>query len=117
MASMATTSIFRSGGKEGVEHDSYASRYLIYPHLLAATIFCLLAVSMIYKKLKWPLVGVCAILFIKAYKENYNYGETGFSNENTRLTTKRYNYPDTLAAKKIEADACKQGIYCIKDNR
>jgi len=117
VASISTTSILRSGGKLSIEQGSYTIRYLIYPHLLAGILFCLLAIRVASSKYKLIFVLIAAIFYIKGYKENYSYGDSGFTRINTRLTTIRYNYPDTIAAKKIDADACKNGIYCIGDNR
>ena len=117
VASITTTSILRSGGKVSIEQGSYTIRYLIYPHLLAGLLFCLLSIRVASSKFKLVFVLVASIFFIKGYKENYAYGDSGFTRINTRLTTTRYNYPDTIEAKKIDASACKEGIYCIGDNR
>ena len=132
--SMGTASLFRSGGKEGIEHDSYASRYLIYPHLFTALIFLLLCYKLKEYKYNRIILLTLSLLFIKAYKSNYEYGENGFartnyrllnlvqsesglSNTGYRLSNTNYYYPDSNFAKKIAIESCQKGIYCIEENR
>ena len=115
--SMCSTSVFRSGGDLSIDQASYTIRYLIYPHLLAATLFCILAIRLEQVKIRIYILVCLSVLFLKGYKENYDYGEKGYIRINNRLTTVNYNYPDSNYAKKVEVEACKNGIYCIEPNR
>ena len=115
--SICSTSVFRSGGDLSIDQASYTIRYLIYPHLLAAILFCILAIRLEQVKIRIYILVCLSIVFIKGYKENYDYGEKGYIRINNRLTTVNYNYPDSNYAKKIEVEACKSGIYCIEPNR
>jgi hypothetical protein len=114
---MATVALFRSGGKEGVDHDSYGSRYLIYPHLLALLCFIVVCYKLKETQYKWIILSIISIFFIKAYKSNYEYGENGFARTNYRLLNTNYYYPDSNYAKKIAIESCQKGIYCIEENR
>lgn len=117
LSSIGVVAIFRSGGLEGIEHDSYGSRYLIYPHIFSASVFILLCYSIENYKYAWAFVLICSIFFIKSYKENYAYGEAGFERTNYRFSTKNYYYPDSLIAKKIAIESCSKKIYCIEDHK
>lgn len=117
LMSMAATALFRSGGKDGIDHDSYASRYLIYPHLLAAVVFIVIAKRNMNQAVKWGLMAVVVMTYLKAYQSNYDYGEKGFRRTYDRLNSNAYAYPDTVKAKQIAIDVCNKKIYCIEEHR
>jgi len=117
ICSMATVALFRTGGKEDIDHDSFGSRYLIYAHMLAALCFIIVCYKLKEVNFKWAILTVFSIFFIKAYKSNYEYGENGFARTNYRLLNTNYYYPDSNYAKKIAIESCQKGIYCIEENR
>ena len=74
------------------------------------------------KKLLWYFGAGSIILLIVAYKGNYEYGEACMDMTKRRLENNQYYYGDhkpeaNAKAKAIEEEACKLGIYCIKDER
>jgi len=117
LTTIASISVFRSGGKEGIDHDSYASRYLILSHLLAISVFIILFHAIQSEKIKWVVFGVFALISIKSYQLNYQYGLDGFERTHDRLIRVKYYYPDEKVAKKIATDVCNKNIYCIEKNR
>ncbi len=117
LATIASISVFRSGGKEGIDHDSYSSRYLILSHLLAITVFVILFFAIPSEKIRWVLFGVFSLITIKSYQLNYQYGVDGFERTHDRLLRVKYYYPDEKTAEKIATDVCAKNIYCIEENR
>ncbi|MDR3713571.1 MAG: hypothetical protein P4L51_12190 [Puia sp.] len=94
----------------------YASRYLIYPHLLAAIVFLLAFRKLMEKNILWTVIILfCGMVY--AYSNNYRYGQAGFERESLRAETLDYYYPDKHRAKVIAANACEAGIYCLQDEK
>jgi len=114
LASMATTSLFRSNMK-GIPF--YSSRYLIYPHLLVCIAFIFICIRIKESKLKWPITIACVLITFYTYSNNSNYGESGFIREKNRLESTDFQYPDKKRAEAIANEACTLGIYCINDER
>lgn len=115
--------VFRSNDERLGELGSYASRYLIYTHMLAAVLFLLLWIKIAGRKKAWYAATiVAASLLLYAYVTNSIYGDLMMLKTQRRLETHPFYYKmqsteDIAEAKKITADACKQGIYCIDDHR
>ncbi len=114
MASMAVTSKFRSK----TIHDSYASRYLIYAHLLTGVGFFFLFIKIDKSKIKWPIIIVSLIGLLHVYKENYNWGIGGFERQENRIeVTDFIDHPQKDQLREIAVQACTAGIYCIEEHR
>ena len=116
LASDAVVAFSRSGVKM---LDSYSSRYLIYPNILASLTFILIAVRLEGHKLKWPVTICLSIILFYTYSLNYTYGEAGFARYQYRTQGQEYYYlPDKIPyAKNIADRSCQLGIYCIKEER
>lgn len=115
--SMAATALLRSGQANIFESVSISSRYLIYPQLLAMVFFILLAYRLQYLKNAWMALCLCSLIFVKAYRENYDYGASAFESRNTRLSLNKFVYPNKAHAQQVAMEACKNEIYCIEENR
>jgi|GEM_PF-873809 len=116
LASDSIMSVTRSGVKM---LDSYSSRYLINPDMLAAITFVLIAIKFEGHKLKWPVTIGLSIVLAYMYSLNYTYGEAGFARYQYRTQSQEYYYlPDKIPYAKAIADrSCQLGIYCIKEER
>lgn len=114
LASMSTIALFRSSFK-GVYF--YTSRYLIYPHLLTAILFVFGFLKLNEKGIKWPIIITFILIMFSVYKNNSEWGESGFNVENTRLITTNFVYPDQERAKVLTDEACRLNIYCIDEAR
>ncbi len=116
LASMATTALFRAN--LGTELY-YSSRYLIYSHFFIA--IALVVVAFRFKEKQtifWPTLGIFAIILLGAYKNNYAYGEANYEKESNRMLYMPYYYPGPPEnAQKIAEESCKNGIYCIQDEK
>lgn len=115
-ASMATTSIFRANlGTEVF----YASRYLVYSHFFIAIALVVVAYRFREKQtIFWPSIGIFALIVLSAYRNNYAYGELGYERESQRMINMPYYYPGPPEkAQQIADEACKNGIYCIQDEK
>lgn len=115
--SMSATALLRSGQAHMFDSESISSRYLIYSQLLAIVVFVLLVFCFQHSKQSWVVMGICTLFFIKAYRENYRYGAEAFEARNNRLSFTEFVYPDKNHAREVAEEACKNGIYCIGDNR
>jgi len=114
-----TISIFRSSAGEIA---SYWSRYIVYSHIIVAILFVFVCIKFEGKKPFWYLGAVGVVVLLFAYKSNYEYGENMLEMTKKRLEYYPYYYgshspADMNTAKAIETEACKQGIYCIQDER
>ena len=121
MATTTTIALFRNNQDIG-EIAAYSSRYLIYSHSIMAVLFVFLWLKLDGTKFVWPAAAVGAILLIYAYKGNYTYGEGCMEMVKRRLENIPYYYSNhkeeaNAKAKAIEQAACKEGIYCIQDER
>jgi hypothetical protein len=114
LGTMVTTSVFRSCLTWA---QFQASRYLIYPELLAATTCLFLITRIQVKKMKWIWMGGLLIIMLRVYGSNYIFGKMGFERTQLRAQTYPYWHPDNKSAAKIAKTACDDGIYCIEDNR
>jgi len=121
LGTIVTISVFRSGAGEIA---SYWSRYIIYAHIIASILFIFLWIKLDGKKLFWYLMASAAIVLLFAYKSNFDYGDTNLALMKKRLEYTPYYYfanghsnEEIEKAKAIEAAACKEGIYCIQDER
>jgi len=115
-ASMATTSIFRANlGTEVF----YASRYLVYSHFFIAIALVVVAYRFREKQtIFWPSIGIFTLIVLCAYRNNYAYGELGYERESQRMINMPYYYPGPPEkAQQIADEACKNGIYCIQDEK
>ncbi len=112
LVTVGVISLLRSGSQ-----PFYASRYLIYTHLLAAIAILFVFMKLPDIKKLWPVAVIFSAGMIYAYSGNYRYGKSGFIRENLRLETLDYYYPDRERAKTIAAEACQSGIYCIQDEK
>ncbi len=116
LASMATTALFRAN--LGTELY-YSSRYLIYSHFFIA--IALVVVTLRFKEKQtifWPALGIFAIIVLSAYKNNYAYGEANYEKESNRMLYMPYYYPGPHEnAQKIADESCKNGIYCLQDEK
>ncbi len=115
--------VFRSNDERLGETASYASRYFIYTHLLAAVLFVLLWIKIEGKNKSWYLTVVAAAsIILYAYSVNFKYGELMLIKTQRRMKLYPYYYKfrtkvDIDEAKKIATEACNQGIYCIDEER
>lgn len=116
LSSMATTALFRAN--LGTELY-YSSRYLIYSHFFIA--IALVVVALRFKEKQtifWPAVGIFALIVLSAYKNNYTYGEANYDKEMQRMLYMPYYYPGPPEnAQKIAEESCKNGIYCLQDEK
>ncbi len=110
--SMIMASLFRANSDYMIP-----SRYLIYPHFLAAILFVLLLVKIKDKKIT-PLISVlftlCMLVF---YNMNFRGGVKGLTFLKKTLTTTDYYYPDKKAARELADESCRLNIYCIEHER
>jgi hypothetical protein len=90
------------------------SRYLIYPHLLAAIAFLFLFRAIMNRNILWPIIFAFSGM-VYVYSNNYRFGQSGFERESLRAETMDYYYPNKVRAKIVAANACKTGIYCADD--
>lgn len=114
LASFTTAALFRSSLPI---LQAYASRYFILNHILTALVFCFLFLKIQDHKLKWPVTIASLLLLLYAYSNNYEYGKNNFALENYRLQNMEFVFPVQEEAKKLTEDACKEGIYCIQEER
>jgi hypothetical protein len=108
-ATMAATAVFRNNVRGAFYWNS---KYLIYPNLLAAIAFFFLIRRIRHTRWLWPVTTVMVIGMLYTYRVNYLQGRSNFAAENYKLTTWNYYYPDTVRARVITENACKDGIYC-----
>ncbi len=116
LVSNAVVSVFRSNVKM---LDSYSSRYLIYPNMLAAIAFVLIMIKIDGYKFKWPVTIGVSLLFLYTYSQNYTYGEAGFERYQYRTQNQEYYFPAERVgeARDIANKSCQLGIYCIQNER
>ena len=114
LATMATTAIFRSNLK-GAQFQ--ASKYLIYPELLAATACLFIYLRFKESKAQIPVTIVVVLVMLQTYAGNFKFGKSGFERQTTRAELYDYYYPDKKRAKMIAENVCKEGIYCLQDER
>ncbi len=116
-------SVFRSNDARLGELASYASRYLIYTHMLAAVLFILLWIKIEGKNKFWYLTTIpVALILLYTYCINSEYGKDMMAKTQNRLAFYSYYYKerslqDVDEANKIATEACNIGIYCINDER
>jgi len=111
ISTMAVGSIFRC------DLGEIASRYLIYPHLLAAISFIFLLNRFNTRKFIKPLSFALALLFLFAYNQNFWDGRSNIIRINHELKTARYYYPNEEGVKPTVEEACRLNIYCIENHR
>lgn len=117
LAGIASISVFRSGGKNGIDLDSYTSRYLILSHLLAFVVMAAVAAVLKTYTWKWAVLGLAGLFYLKAYQQHYQYGEANFEKTQQRLLNVPFYYPDSTIAERITKTSCNKAIYCIDDHR
>jgi hypothetical protein len=107
---------------------AYSSRYLIYSHLLLVSLFVWLlykkefenlevSVSTKSKVFSLPLIGPIVAMVVISYFFNSFDGRESFKSMHRTLMTERYFFPDSVKARVISENACRQGIYCIEKER
>ena len=112
--------VFRSNDKSG-ELASNWSRYLIYPHILAALLFLFLWIKIAGEKPAWYLTIIAYVIFLmNTYTTNSKFGEQMLAVSQSRLENYPYYYllrtpKNVKEAKTITSEACRLGIYCIEE--
>lgn len=114
LAAMATITIFRSNMK-GAQFQT--SRYLIYPQLLIAAAATFLIIRFNNKKAQLAVVIGAVLVLLKVYADNFKFGKAGFERTANRAERFDYYHPDKKYAQQISESACKEGIYCLQDER
>ncbi len=115
--------VFRSNDERLGEIASYASRYLIYTHMLAAVLFLLLWIKIDGKNKSLYVTTLAAgSLILFAYANNSEFGKNMLVKAQRRLEFYPYYYKDRTRqdmdeAMEIATEACRQGIYCIDEER
>lgn len=114
LLSMAVMATFRA--KLPIE-ASYASRYFIYSHMLAAIAFVFMLASLQGSKFRLPVLILTLPLLAIFYKINYKDGKAGFIGFHNTMKTVDFDYPDKIRAKALTDEACGDSIYCIDKHR
>jgi hypothetical protein len=114
LATMVAAGYFRSNQKGS---SFNASRYLIYPQLLLASLSLFIFLKFEEKKQLLPVAVVLLLISLKVYSGNYKFGKAGFVRESARATYYKYYYPDASKAKIITTKALDAGIYSLEEER
>lgn len=115
--SMAAIAMFRSGQAHIFDSVSISSRYLIYPQLLSIVVLVIVVYRVEKVAYAGVVIGFCCLLFIKSYKDNYDYGAAAFEARYNRLSANKFVYPDKAHAQNVATVSCENGIYCIDEYR
>ncbi|MEO5892816.1 MAG: hypothetical protein ABIQ31_21380 [Ferruginibacter sp.] len=114
LISIAAIAYFRSSLK-GI--NFYTSRYLVYPHLLAAIVFIFAYIKLRAEKIRLVISLAFIVAMVLVNVQNSRWGEMGLKIAYTRLTNYPFVYPDKERAKQLSDESCRLKIYCIEKHR
>lgn len=94
-----------------------ASRYFIYSHLIVGMVFVLFLAKYPSRRFTSHIATLFMLVLGYVYVKNYEDGKNGFQAFYHMSVNYEYNYPDSVRAKTITDESCRQKIYCIEEER